>query len=247
MHIEMGGQRKNSRHNLPWQGRDAPVSSWYSATCCHTELRNLLSLQVSQMRCSRTSYGVSTLLQVFETHRSSVYHLCTYTSSYPSVYQGAVQGQTKQAQGENTRKFCRLNEAKTATHTRVRVLASHANKVRLNCRSGRSISQPTSTRQLRKLCHGCHSSVNFEQKRQKTQTVGRCSQSHRVQRKARRSAQESRTSVTATLKTEACSFSTRVPPERPLHLESATSKVLTNFTLDTSSPCNDHRVKLRRS
>ena len=103
--IDMGGQRKNSRHKLHWHCRDAPVSSWHSATCCHTKLPNLHSCPaaISQMRCFRTSYGVSALLQASETHRSpqalcartparNPCHVCTKVLSM---------GRTKPSEGAN--------------------------------------------------------------------------------------------------------------------------------------------------
>ena len=83
------GQRKNSRHNMHQHCGSAPVL-WHSATCCHTELRNLLTCAatISWMRCSRTSHGVSTWLQVVEAHRSL--SSSVYAPRNPCMYQSAA-------------------------------------------------------------------------------------------------------------------------------------------------------------
>ena len=129
--IDMGGQCKNSRHNPHWPCRHAPVSSWHSATRCQTELRKLLShpAAVSQMRSSRTSCGLSTLIQAFETHRSRE-ALCAYSSSLPKfVPECCPRVRQNQAKGQNTRNVLS------------RELARHANKVRQNFRS--DVPSPT--------------------------------------------------------------------------------------------------------
>ena len=99
----MGGRRKNSRHNLHWHCRDAPVSSWHSATCCHTEPRDLLSYPaaIHQTKRSKTFNGFSTLLQVFETHRSlpsSVYVHQVATDCVPWCCPWFRQNQAKGSQ-----------------------------------------------------------------------------------------------------------------------------------------------------
>ena len=118
--------------------------------------------------------------------------------------------------------------------------------------------QPTNIRQLQKLatqhimdnttklCHGCCSSANFEQTSQNPNSW-MLPRSNKVQMKDRYRAQSRKMSVTVTFKTEVTSFNTRFSPDRPLHLKRSKNKVWTNFTLDTSSPCNVQRVKLRRS
>ena len=66
-------------------------------------------------------------------------------------------------------------------------------------------------------------------KRQKTRAIGRCPQFNRVQKMAANRTHESQKSKTATFNNRSALVQhTCVPPERPLHLESSKSKVLTN-------------------
>ena len=214
----MGGQRKNSRHNVHWHCRNAPILSWHSATCCHTELRNRLSYPaaISQKQCSKNPHGCSTTLHAFKTHRSllSSVHVLQLAVH---VYHGAVYGSDrKKRTGETHEKFFHLHLDKMASHARVPALARHAN----------SISQELETQHIMgnttKLCHGCCSSTNFEQTSEKTK---KSDAAGHVQNRS-------------VLVQHTC------PTRTSSELGELNNKLMTDFTLDTASPRSVPRVKL---
>ena len=129
IHLKCVG--KNVRHNLHWNCRDAPISSWHSATCFHTKLPNILSYPatVSQSAVLQTSHVLSTLLQAFKTHRSLRKSVCVLQLATQDCTTVLSMGQTQSSEKENTHgKFLPLEPEQMATHTRVRALARHANK-----------------------------------------------------------------------------------------------------------------------
>ena len=131
--IEMGGERKKSRYNLSWHCREAPVSSWLSAMCCHTELRNLLQILLQSPRCGAPELDTEfQRCSKFPKHTEASEALRTPARN-PFVYQGVRRNKRK---GKTHEVFFRLNLDSMATHTGVRVLAGHANKVRQHFRSG---------------------------------------------------------------------------------------------------------------
>ena len=133
-----------------------------------------------------------------------------------------------------------------ATHTRVLALARHTDTARQNFRSVPNSPEHANSRSWQRDTswespHNCVvdvARVPTLNKRQKTQTVGCCSSPTGCKGNTRDRSQDSRKSVTVTLKTEACSFSTRAPTERPLRFglqRKALTKIPAHATVRGSS------------